>query len=337
MGRPRRDKPNYVLRQPYNDVWYVCWTEAGNPKRRSTGCRDRGEAEAVLAGFLARLESPTEPEAKTIEAIMIGYLADRDGIVTDYKRLLEVSKCLIRHIGWARIEDMKPSTSKLYIRRRKDEGAGNGTIRRELSAMRAALNWAAGERWIERAPKVELPKAPPPRERWLTKDEANRLRAGCASPHIRLFVEIALNTGARKGAIGDLTWQQVDFERRLIDFNPPGRTQTVKRRPVVPINDTLLAALTEAAEIRSTEWVVEWKGDQAGNIKKSFERACKRAGLHDVTPHVLRHTAATWAAMAGEPMSKIARMLGHTNSAITEAVYAKYSPDYLLSTTGALE
>ena len=68
---------------------------------------------------------------------------------------------------------------------------------------------------------------------------------------------------------------------------------------MVPISDTLLQALIEAAENRRTDWVVEWAGKKAGNIKKAFERACQRAGLEGVTPHVLRHTAATRMAMAG--------------------------------------
>lgn len=57
--------------------------------------------------------------------------------------------------------------------------------------------------------------------------------------------------------------------------------------------------------------------------------AVARAGLRGVTPHVLRHTAAVWMAEAGVPMTEIAAYLGHSDSRITERVYARFSPDYL--------
>ena len=318
----------YRLRE-FKGYWYIFWSDGRGSRRRSTGCRDREAAQGVFDSFLAGLETVDEPEAKTVKSIMDGYLEDRREAVSDFDRLERAAEHVKRHLGWMDVTAIRPSTSTLYRRRRTSEGVKDGTIRRELDGLRAALNWADAEQWIGRAPKIVLPPPAPPKDRWLSDAEIQRLRDACISPHIKLFVEIALNTGARKGAIRDLEWTQVDFENRLIDFNPPDRPQTKKIRPVVPINDTLLEALMEAAEIRRTDYVVEWAGRQAGNIKKAFERACTRAGLDDVTPHVLRHTAATRMAMAGVSMFEIAKMLGHTSSAITEKVYAKYSPGFL--------
>ena len=53
---------------------------------------------------------------------------------------------------------------------------------------------------------------------------------------------------ARPSAILELTWDRVDFGRRLIDLNPAGRKQTAKRRPVVKMNDELHAALGRGVE-----------------------------------------------------------------------------------------
>jgi integrase len=46
-------------------------------------------------------------------------------------------------------------------------------------------------------------------------------------------------------------------------------------------------------------------------------------------PHILRHTAATWMALKGVPMIEIAKVLEHTNSALSEGAYAKHNPDHL--------
>ncbi|RYE61451.1 MAG: site-specific integrase, partial [Oxalobacteraceae bacterium] len=50
----------------------------------------------------------------------------------------------------------------------------------------------------------------------------------------------------------------------------------------------------------------------------------------------MRHSAAVWMAEAGTPMSQIARFLGHTDSAITERVYARFSPTFLAGAAESL-
>lgn len=68
------------------------------------------------------------------------------------------------------------------------------------------------------APYIELPMMPPPRGRFLTRDEAKAVVAACAMPHVKAFVLLALMTGARTEAILELTWHRVSFERRQIAF-----------------------------------------------------------------------------------------------------------------------
>lgn len=206
--------------------------------------------------------------------------------------------------------------------------------------LRTALKFALGEEWIERDKRevIKLPQKPSAKERWLTPVECARLlKTSEQTPHLHLFVMVALHTGARKGAIAELTWQQVDFGLRVIDFNPYERAQTKKGRAVVPITKTLFSALLQAAEVRRTDFVIEWNGGPAGNIRKAFARACQRAGLVGVTPHVLRHTAATQMVMSGVPITEISRFLGHTSTAVTEGVYAHHTPDWLRSAAEKLD
>jgi integrase len=63
----------------------------------------------------------------------------------------------------------------------------------------------------------------------------------------------------------------------------------------------------------------------------------ERAGLQEVPPHVLRHTAAVWMAEAGSSMVEIAQYLGHSDSRITQKVYARFSPTFLRRSSAALE
>ncbi len=214
----------------------------------------------------------------------------------------------------------------IYVERRA--GVGSGTMRREITVLRAAFTWAVRERWIPAAPYVEMPPQPPPRDRWLARDDVARLIRSTQSPHIRLFVVLAFHTAARAGAILELTWDRVDFERRLIHYHRPGRRETKKRRAVVPINAVALAELQAQRLVAVTDHVIEFRGRPIRLIKKGFASACRRAGIEDCSPHVLRHSAASNMVMAGVPLAEVARTLGDSE-AMVERVYAKFSPDYL--------
>lgn len=99
---------------------------------------------------------------------------------------------------------------------------------------------------------------------------------------------------------------------------------------------SLVGPLVLAQQAARTDYVIEWAGQKVGSIKKGFAEACRRAGLSGVTPYVLRHSAAVFMAEGGVPMSELSQFLGHTSTAVTERVYARYSPDYLQKGAAAI-
>lgn len=142
-------------------------------------------------------------------------------------------------------------------------------------------------------------------------------------------------TAARMTAALELTWDRVDLDRGWIDLRMgEGRR---KGRAVVPINPTLRAALVTAKAAALSDHVIEWAGGPVKSIKRGFARAVKDAGLEDVTPHVLRHTAAVHLAAAGISMSKIAQYLGHTSTEVTETVSARFTPDHMRDAAEVLD
>lgn len=127
---------------------------------------------------------------------------------------------------------------------------------------------------------------------------------------------------------------EVRWERNEIWL---GRKENGKARATVPMTAKLRAVLQQAQKIALTDYVIEFEGKPVKSIRTAFEAACKRAKLAEVTPHVLRHTAAVWMAEAGINMAKIAQYLGHSDSRITERVYARFAPEHLQDAAGALE
>jgi integrase len=124
----------------------------------------------------------------------------------------------------------------------------------------------------------------------------------------------------------------------VIDLRDPLRPANRKGRAAVPIAEWVRPALDEAHRGALSDHVIEWGAQRVSSIKKGFTGAVRRAGLGpDVTPHVLRHTAAVWMAEDGVPMDEIAQYLGHTDSRTTYRVYARFSPDHLRRASKALE
>jgi integrase len=339
MPRPKLAEPRYALKRR-GRIWTVTWTDhdTGRTRAVSTRTADRAQAEIWRAQFIAGREQPPPPKQPLVQDILDGYLDDRKGVVVAYKRLEVICRTLKRHVGKLEPHMLRRRT---YLERRRQERAvADGTIRREVGTLRAAFNWAARERWIAEIPYVQSAPTSEPRERWLSHEEVARLIAACRAPHIRLFVLLAYHTAARTGAILELTWDpdQVDFEHRRIDYRRPGRRSSNKRRATVPLNPVILAALQEARKVATgagAAHVIEYRGRHVQSIDDGFAAACRRAGIMNCTPHVIRHTAATHMVMAGVPLAEIARMLGDTE-AMVEKVYGKHSPDYLSRAAAAL-
>lgn len=161
------------------------------------------------------------------------------------------------------------------------------------------------------------------------RDDAGGVaRRGGLAPRLsraERFIWIGLDACARRTAIQELRWDngQVDLDRRVIDFLPPGREQTKKRRAIVPMSDRLHLILRRAYEERTGPYVL----DHTRNINVELTALAKRAGVARVTPHVLRHTAATQMAQRGVSLWMIAKLLGDTTQTV-ESVYAKWQPDF---------
>lgn len=342
---PRQSRGAYLKPDRKTGIWNIFWADGGSVRQRSTGTRDSGQAQVLLAEFIQgqqrqRRGGPRDPADYTIGEALTLYGTEHAPNTVDPARIGYAIAALAPYWAALPVAAITRETCRGYGRHR---AKAPGTIRRELGTLRAAITYAKAEGRITYVPTVHLPAKPKGKERWLTRREAAALlaaaRNGDAStrPYLPLFVLIGLYTGARHEAILSLRWPQVDLARRLIDFNEPGRERTSKGRPVLPIPRRLLGFLRLARK-RGTDlgYVIHRDGRRVAKMKRSFRTACDRAGLGDVTPHVLRHTCGTWMAQAGVSLSEIAGWLGHTDAETTR-LYAHHHPDYMKAALAAAD
>lgn len=309
----------------YRGKWCAVWRENGTTRRHSLHTTDRGTAERRLKDL--KVERPGD----TIADAVTSYLAEKKGRARSYQPMQSAWKVLEPEFGALRPDQVNRDACRDYAKKRRKSGVGDGTIIKELGFLKAALNWAGKGRdavW-------DFPSTPPPRERYLTKAEVNRLIDAAELPHVKLFILLAYSTAARASAVAELTWDRVDFDKRQIRLaKGEGRR---KGRATVPMTERLSTALREAQEARTCEYVVEWGGRPVGSVKRAFSRAVELAGLKDVTPHVLRHSAAVHMVEAGISFPEVAQFLGHTNPSVTFKVYGRFSPTHLRTAAAALE
>lgn len=312
----------------------VMWNDDDGTRRRyRLEAHTQKDAEREARDLILRQTAP--PSGVTVAQIWEAYQAEVEGR-RQAAKLAQVGKNVLPVFGHLSPDQITVNDCRKFIATRRAAGRKDATIRTELGCLRTALTWGVKAKLIRNAPRIEMPQTPPPRERYLDRDEVARLLAATGDPHIQLAILLMVTTAGRIGALLELTWDRVDLDRRVIklatnDIGPR------KGRATVPINDTLMAALQTAQGAALSRYVIEWGGRQVGSIKTGFNAAVKRAGIDHCTPHDLRRTAGRLMAEAGVPMEEIAQYLGHTNPAITRSTYARFSPEYLRGAADALE
>lgn len=323
---------HYSLGKRSNGYYEARWTEPGQKSRYfSLRTKKKLEARKRFAQFVAT-QTKTQASGVTIDAICNDYIKLRGKQVKHPDQLEYALNPIKDHMGFLLLEHINSAVIDRYIRHRRPRA--NSTIVRELANLRAAINWSHIEHKTEKVEFI-IPISPsPPRQIWITRDEARKIENNIRTPHVKLFFAMAIRTGQRGLSICELPWDNVLLEHRIIDF---GEGSGNKLRAIIPISDDLYPYLVEALHMRTTDWVIEWHGKRVKDVKHGIKNAYKRAGMAHLgsKKHVLRHTAATWMVMDRVDYGDIAKYLGMSKEMV-ENVYGKHHPDFLRQAANSL-
>lgn len=198
---------------------------------------------------------------------------------------------------------------------------------------------------------VPLPRAAKPDKRYLTLDELRRLADSVEDGQARLMVMLLGLTGLRFGELVALRVKRVDLLRRRLEVAESaseingvltfGTPKTHQRR-TVPVPRSLVDALAEQVAGKGPEALVftASSGSAVGLMNwrhRTFDPAVRAADLGHLTPHELRHTAASLAVASGAGPKAVQRMLGHASAAMTLDVYSGLFDDELDSLADRLD
>ena len=151
------------------------------------------------------------------------------------------------------------------------------------------------------------------------------------NPALRFYTLGALQTGARRGELGSLTWADVDMKARSVTFR---HTKNGHAR-VVPMTATLREALMALPRPLSLTASVFPEREPAV-LTRSFARLVRDLGLQNLRFHDLRHDAASALTMAGVPQRAIMEILGHRDPRMTMR-YQHLPPGHLRDAMRSLD
>lgn len=333
-----------LVKNPHTGIYEARYSEAGRSRVRSLGVRDLESAMQAYAGWLASAKQAAQDKADpSVQMVIDDYMREHvENKVVAHQRQDQCSRPLLAEFGKMKPRQIGMTETLRYSNLRQSGRLGNkvteSTVRREIGMLRAAINHAikSGRLTSDSLRHMFIPRQPPPKDLYLTKDELailldTAIRCG---ERVYLFCMIAAYTAARKGSIESLTWDRVDFANGMINFDD-GSIRTKKRKAKVPMNKALFDVLKE--RYCSPEPVHDFVVVSNTPIHRDFLRLKERLksehpGLAHkwdaITPHTLRHTWATLAAQSGVSMFDIAGVLGDTVQTVIR-VYAHHSPNHL--------
>ena len=348
----------------------------GLRRRKSVGTfRTRKEADAAERKALEARDRGIDlsPKTVTVSQLLDRYLADREALDRGAKTLQEYRGCadrLIRpHLGGIALAKLRPARIAEWVamllksggKRTKD--ADGKLVERPLSAksvyhaftlLNGAMRFALRMELIGRNPcdAATRPSIIRSEAKALTADEVTRLLEAAGGSRWGAFVTLALATGARRGELCALSWNDYDADNGTLTIRhslsqtrhsiglkatKTGRTRTLPLSRIA--NDALRSQRALQAHERLANGHSYHNLDSAifadeigGRVTPmaatcAFDRIARKAGISTTRLHDLRHTAATTLLVAGVDVRTVAGVLGHASPSITLSTYAHLMPE----------
>ena len=296
MAKPYRRKDSKFW-------WIAPWIE-GRQVAQSSGTADYYEAWDRLRTLEGKVAEgiPITPQTgkwlvrDLVADVETDYANKEFASIDDLKR--RIKKHINPAIGHLRADQVRPSVIRDYIKRRKDAGASNASVMRELAILKRAFRLGCPEK-VAIVPKFERLPEDNARETSFTEAQFRSVLAQ-ANEALKGVLVVAYYTGWRIGSILKLEWRHVDLRGGFLSLEA---SRTKNRKSVrCPLDDLPeLKRVLEAIRAKTDEverrlgmripFVFHREGQQVLSIRKAFELARIRAGVPGHVMHDFRRTA----------------------------------------------
>lgn len=317
-------------------IYWMSFTVSGQSYRKSTGTGDKATAQKIYDLLQAKIalkqwhpEMLEKKQEYTFKELAEKYLNWCKGRQRSYSvKKYVIAQLLERYENVTVAEFSNQEIEQLqtdYLREDYMPASVNKTVAILKHMFTKACDWQMiAEDTLRKIRKAKPVKGENKRLRFLSQEECQTLINAC-EPYLKAIVITALNTGMRKGEILGLKWSNVDLRHGfiLLDITKNGE------RREIPINDTLKGVLQDITRRLDVSYVFynNVTGKPYQDVKRSFNAACRKAGIKDFHFHDLRHTFASHLVMAGVDITTVKELLGHKTLTMTLR-YAHLSPSH---------
>lgn len=317
-------------------------TERADQLRRNASVGGGLPAEITVARFLEHWTTDVLPNADVSQVTVDGY-----------RRIVKLY--LVPTIGRVRLDQLTPAHVRKMLTRLRDQGLSPNTLRQARSVLRRALRTAEADELVTRnvAAIVDGVKVGRPKGRTLTPEQARTLLSAAPGYEYGALVTVLLATGLRKGEALALTWPSLDLDAspatltvsqslkiaaNHTTYIDDPKTSGSRRRlhlpgPVVDILRTHRAAQARDRLEFGEGWGGKWAAmdlvftSSIGTpldphrVARAVKSMTRDVLGEEVTPHRLRHTAASLLIAQNVPLKTVSEMLGHSSIRVTADVY----------------
>jgi site-specific recombinase XerD len=318
---------------PGSGIWWICYFDSDGRKRREKAGRRSDAIDLYRKRKAEALQGKKLPERLRARKITFKELAQdaleysaahKASYADDKVRMAKLTEWLgerpadsatpqeIERWLAGKSEELKPATLNRY---------------RALMSLTYRLGIQNGKVTSNPARLVRQRREENGRIRFLSHDEERALRAVIERdyPEHQPELDVALNTGVRRGEQYRMTWESVDVERRQLAV---GRSKNGEARHI-PLNDVAVAALRALETRRNGNPYVflNGEGERSHSPRYWFDGAVAEARVRDFTWHCLRHTFASRLVMAGVDLRTVQELMGHKTIQMTVR-YAHLAPQH---------
>jgi len=313
-------------------LWWVAYYENGKECRESSGSRERKDAVRLLRQRLGEVAFGVVPAAarkrKPVRPVMMQELFDL--VEDDYLLKSRTSEsnglCLRRmrkHFGGHTVQACTGLVISHYMAARQRAGRKPSTINREIAVLRVAFRLGYEHDLVEKIPVIKRLPELGVRNEFFTREEIDALLPRLPD-YLRDVVLFGFLTGWRKGEITGLRWSNVNRAEAVIRLEPAQNKSRDVR--VLALQGELAALIERRWQARKvgrvlTLHVFHRVGHPLIHFRKTWLKACRKAGLGRRWFHSLRRSAARNMSLQGIPEKVIMSIMGHK----TRVMFDRYN------------
>jgi integrase len=326
----KRPRGTGSLYQPqHSRFWWVKYYRNGKAYRESTHTADGRKAHKFLQKRLGEITTGNF-FGPAVERIRVEELADdmfREYRINVRRSLKLTQQRWHKHLkpvfGPMRTVDVTTEFLNRYIDKRKNEGAQNGTINRELAAIKRMFSLAhrTTPRKVYQVPVFPKLRENPPRKGFVDQKQYRQLCEGCSRLWLRTALGLSYNFGFRTAELLTMRVRQVDLLNRSLTLDP-GTTKNDEGRLVKLTSETYELVKQSVVGKSLEDFLISRNnGQPVKDFRDAWKKLTKSAALPGLLFHDLRRSAVRNMIRRGVPEVVAMKISGHK----TRSVFDRYN------------